>query len=110
LSAWRNCEYLALEIGDIDVAAHAKAKGREFAANLARSLRMTTELLGSGLIHGSADREDIDPTSTSIAFEPCRVEDVLPNEFISATYDLLARRIKLRGSQTSWKLHPIWCA
>jgi hypothetical protein len=95
LSAWRNCEYLALEIGDIDVAAHAKAKGREFAANLARSLRMTTERLGSGLIHGSADREDIDPTSTSIAFEPCRVEDVLPNEFISATYDLLARRIKL---------------
>ena len=27
LSAWRNCEYLALEIGDKDVAAHAKAKG-----------------------------------------------------------------------------------
>ena len=43
LSAWRNCEYLALEIGDTNVAAHAKAKGLEFAANLARSIRMTTE-------------------------------------------------------------------
>ena len=90
LSAWRNCEYLALEIGDTDVAAHAKAKGQEFAANLARSIRMTTEELGTGLIPGSADREDVDPSSTSIAFEPCRVEDVLPTEFIAATYDLPA--------------------
>ncbi|MGE5518267.1 MAG: hypothetical protein ACM3QT_00110, partial [Syntrophothermus sp.] len=43
LSAWRNCEYLARAIGDAAVAAHAKAKGIEFAANLARSIRMTTE-------------------------------------------------------------------
>ena len=27
LSAWRNCEYLASEIGDMDIAAHAKAQG-----------------------------------------------------------------------------------
>jgi F5/8 type C domain len=94
LSAWRNCQYLASEIGDRDIAAHARAKGEEFAANLARSIRMTTEGLGTDLIHGSADREDVDPTSTSIAFEPCRVEDILPAEFISATYDLSAARIK----------------
>jgi hypothetical protein len=98
LSAWRNCEYLALEIGDRDIAADAKAKGEEFAANLARSIRMTTEGLGTGLIHGSADREDVDPSSTSIAFEPCRVEDILPPEFIPATYDLSAARIKLVGA------------
>ena len=42
LSAWRNCEYLASEIGDTEVAAYAKAKGQEFAANLARSIRMTS--------------------------------------------------------------------
>ncbi len=97
LSAWRNCEYLALEIGDMAVAAHAKAKGLEFAASLARSIRMTTEELGTGLIHGSADRKDVDPSSTSIAFEPCRVEDVLPTEFITATYDVFARLTKLFG-------------
>jgi hypothetical protein len=97
LSAWRNCEYLAWEIGDTAIAAHAKAKGAEFAANLARSLRRTTEELGTGVIHGSADREDVDPTSTSIAFEPCRVEDVLPVEFVQATYDISAARIKLFG-------------
>jgi hypothetical protein len=98
LSAWRNCEYLALEVGDMLIAAHAKTKGREFAANLARSLRVTSELLGRGLIAGSADREDVDPTSTSIAFEPCRVEDVLPDEFIRATYDLCAADIKSIGA------------
>ncbi len=97
LSAWRNCEYLAREIGDTAVAAHAKAKGAEFAANLARSIRRTTEELGTGVIHGSADREDVDPASTSIAFEPCRVEDVLPAEFVQATYDISAARIKLFG-------------
>lgn len=98
LSAWRNCEYLASEIGDRDIAAHAKRKGQEFAANLTRSIRMTSEELGSSLIHGSADREDVDPTSTSIAFEPCRVDDILPADFLPATYDLFAAHLELFGS------------
>src|SRR3974390_479849 len=29
LSAWRNCEYLAREAGEQEIAEHAKAKGRE---------------------------------------------------------------------------------
>ena len=45
----------------MDIAAEVSAKGREFAKNLARSLWMTTESLGTGLIHASADREDVDP-------------------------------------------------
>jgi len=97
LSAWRNCEFLAIEIGDMGVAAHAKTKGRELAENLARSLRMTSDRLGSKFIHGSADREDLDPSSTSIAFEPCRVEDVLPREFLSATYDVVSHQIEMIG-------------
>jgi hypothetical protein len=94
LSAWRNCEYLALEIGDQSVATHAKAKGPEFAANLTRSIRMTAEKMKTDLIPGSADRDDVDPTSTSIAFEPCRVEDALPHELVAATYDRAAARVK----------------
>jgi len=95
LSALRNCEYLAREIGDAAVAEEARANGGAFAEALARSIRLTAEGLGRGLIPGSADREDVDPTSTSIAFEPCRVEDVLPPELLSATYDLSADRIRL---------------
>ena len=94
LSAWRNCEYLALEIGDREIAAHAKARGLALAQNLARSLRLTSELLGRGVIAGSADREDVDPSSTAIAFEPCRVADVLPAEFVEATFDLVAAQIE----------------
>ena len=94
LSAWRNCEFLAREIGDEGVAAHANAKGREFAANLTRSIRMTAEKMKTDLIPGSADRDDVDPTSTSIAFEPCRVEDALPPELVAATYDRAAARVK----------------
>lgn len=88
LRAWRDCEYLALEIGDHQAAAYAQAKGREFAANLARSIRMTGAAMASDFIPASADREDVDPTSISIAFEPCRVEDVLPAERIQPTYDM----------------------
>jgi hypothetical protein len=94
LSAWRNSEYLAAEIGDAKFAAHAEAKGQEFAANLTRSIRMTAESLESDRIPGSADREDFDATSTSIAFEPCRVEDVLPAELLGATYDDYVARLK----------------
>jgi hypothetical protein len=93
-SALRNCEYLAREIGDIAVAEQLRAEGETFAADLARSIRLTAEALGRGAIPGSADREDVDPTSTSIAFEPCRVEDVLPSEFLAKTYDIAADRAK----------------
>jgi hypothetical protein len=94
LSAWRNCEYLAREIGDQETAARAKTRGEAFAASLTRSIRMTAATMETDLIPGSADREDVDPTSTSIAFEPCRVEDVLPAELIGATYDRAAARVK----------------
>jgi len=94
LSAWRNCEYLACEIGDEGAAANADAKGREFAANLTRSIRMTAEKMKTDLIPGSADRDDVDPTSTSIAFEPCRVDDAFPPELVAATYDRAAARVK----------------
>ena len=94
LSAWRNREYLALEIGNREMAERARARGLELAQNLARSLRMTSELSGRGVIAGSADREDVDPSSTAIAFEPCRVADVLPAEFVEATFDLVAAQIE----------------
>jgi hypothetical protein len=98
LSAWRNCEYLAREFGDQEIAAHAKTQGEAFAAKLTRSIRMTAAAMERDMIPGSADREDVDPTSTSIAFEPCRVEDALPPELIGATYDRAAARIKAISS------------
>jgi F5/8 type C domain len=90
LSAWRNCEYLAREIGDANISSRAKEKGEAFATDLARSIRMTAERMGRTLIPGSADRDDVDPTSTAIAFEPCRVKDALPAELVPATFDLSA--------------------
>src|SRR3974390_964591 len=41
LSAWRDCEWLAAEIGDNEVAGYAKARGETVAAHLKRSIRMT---------------------------------------------------------------------
>ena len=106
LSALRNCEYLRERSAIVDLAAERR-RGEAFAADLARSIRMTAEA-GRGLIPGSADREDVDPTSTSIAFEPCRVEDVLPAELIAR--DLRPRRRPCqadRRARISRKLHTL---
>jgi hypothetical protein len=93
LSAFRNCEYLAREIGDREAAVRARTQGEALAASLARSIRMTAAAMGTDAIPGSADREDFDPPSTAIAFEPCRVDDVLPAELVGATYDRAAQRV-----------------
>jgi hypothetical protein len=98
LSAWRDCRYLASEAGDLETAAYAKSKGEEFAANLTQSILIASELMGNGIVAASADRLDIDSTSTSIAFEPCRVEDVLPSAFLQATYDDCAKYIERIGA------------
>ena len=95
LSAWRNCAYLAREMGDEATAMDIEARGRAFAEALNRSLRLTAEAQGNGMIPASADREDVDPTSTSIAFEPCRVDDVIPPELIAPTYDQYARHLEV---------------
>ncbi|MBB4200093.1 hypothetical protein CCR94_04625 [Rhodoblastus sphagnicola] len=92
LAAWRNCAYLAREIGADDKATEAEAQAGAFAQCLTRSIRATAAAMGVNEIPGSADREDVDPTATSIAFEPCRVEDVLPPELVSPTFARAARR------------------
>src|SRR5208283_1739880 len=49
----------------------------------------------------------------SIAFEPCRVDDVLPAEFVTATYELVAERVKrvqapdFEGTYTPYALRDI---
>jgi hypothetical protein len=113
LRAWRDCAYLASEFGDESAVAEAVAKGKSFATNLARSLRMAATAMGSGVIPASADREDFDPTSTSIAFEPCRVDDVLPAELVMPTYDRYRAHLDARrgpgfaGSFTPYEIRNL---
>jgi hypothetical protein len=95
LSAWRNCADLARAMGDAAMAAYADTQGQAFAVQLNRSLRLTADAQGNGMIPASADREDVDPTSTSIAFEPCRVDDVIPHDLITPTYDNYAQHLEV---------------
>ncbi len=93
LAAFRDCAFLAREVGDAEAVAYAETRGAEFATNLSRSLRLTAEADGKGMIPSSADRQDVDPTGTAITFEPCRVSDVLPPELLTPTYDFYARHL-----------------
>lgn len=113
LSAWCNCAYLATEMGDGATAAMAQTKGSELAAALKRSMRMAAEARGLGLVPASADRDDVDPTSTAIAFDVCRVEDVLPAECIKPTYDMyrehldVIRRADFAGGFTPYEIRNL---
>lgn len=113
LGAWRNCEYLAREIGDMAMAEEARSKGEAFAELLAQSLLMTAEAMGTDMVPASADREDVDPTSTAIAFEPCRVDDILPIDRLVATYDeygkhlLIIRDPSFTGGFTPYEIRNL---
>lgn len=86
LRGWRDCAYLAKERGDTRLLTYAQEQEQSFRDYLTRSIRLSAEKMHSDQIPASADRLDTDPTSIAIAFEPCRVEEVLPHERIEPTY------------------------
>ena len=82
LSAWRNCEYLALEIGRHGRRGPCEGEGQGVRRE-SRSLDPHDHRrVGHGHHPWVGRSRGRRPSSTSIAFEPCRVEDVLPTEFI----------------------------
>jgi hypothetical protein len=113
LAAWRNCAWLAAEMGDEEMAAMAEGRGREFAATLARSMRITSDSRGLGFVPASAEREDVDPTSTSIVFDVCRCVDVLPENCIGPTYDMyrehldVIRKPDFKGGFTPYEIRNL---
>ena len=82
-------------MGDPAIAAHFELVARGFAAILTRSIRMTAARMGTACVPGSADRNDVDPSATAIAFEPCQVDDILPPELVGPTYQRAAERVDL---------------
>ncbi len=78
---------LAEALGEPADAARLRDEGTRFKADLLRSIDASTHRHGLGVLPGSADRGDVDPTSSTIALSPGGLGAVLPPALVAATFD-----------------------
>ncbi|MEX0879516.1 MAG: discoidin domain-containing protein [Thermoanaerobaculia bacterium] len=78
---------LARALGKAAEAARIAASRDEMRRDLHASIRAVIEARGLDFIPGSADLGDLDPTSTTIAFEPCGEASRLPQLQLARTFE-----------------------
>ncbi len=78
---------LARALGKEALATRIAASRDEMRRDLHASIRAVIEARGLDFIPGSADLGDLDPTSTTIAFEPCGEASRLPEPQLANTFE-----------------------
>jgi hypothetical protein len=102
LIGYEDAAELAAALGQREASERIGRQRDEFRSELIASLRASAALHGVDYLPGSADRGDFDPTSTTIALSPGRVQAELPREQLLATFERYFERFKTRrdGEQT----------
>ncbi len=101
LKGWKDGRAASLELGRQDVADWAATQYAELRASVQVSMERTISDKGINFIPGCAERGDIDPNSSSVAFYPCDEVDLLPTLVLEATYELYYEGIVAR-SRPGW--------
>jgi hypothetical protein len=107
LKGWHDGAWLAASWGDAAMETSARAQYALLRESVAASVRATIAWKGSTTIPASADLGDIDPTSVSIALDPCGQQDLLPPDALERTFDFYLDGVRQRsvpGSQ--WRFSP----
>ncbi len=96
-TGYRSAVELALALGLPEEARRIGAMRDEFLADLRASFTASTQRHGLDVLPGSADRGDVDPTSSTIALSPGGLLGTLPDALVRNTFerywrDFLARR------------------
>jgi hypothetical protein len=86
LKGWHDGAWLADAWGDRDTAKWAREQYASLHEAMAASIRATMQWKGSDVIPASADLGDPDPTSLSIALDPCGVRDLFPADALQRTF------------------------
>jgi hypothetical protein len=94
---YRSGVELAQALGEVDDAQRIGTQRDEFMADLIRSIDASTQFHRLDLLPGSADRGDIDPTSSTIALAPGDLLGHLPDALVRNTWrrywrDFVVRR------------------
>jgi hypothetical protein len=69
-------------------------------------VRATIAWTNSTIIPASADLGDIDPTSVSIALDPCDQQDLLPADTLQHTFDFYLDNVRKRATSSQWRFSP----
>ena len=101
LKGWKDGRAASLALGRQDVADWAATQYNALRASVQASMERTISDKGINFIPGCAERGDIDPNSTSVAFYPCDEVDLLPKLVLEVTYELYYEGIVAR-SRPGW--------
>ncbi|MDP9045097.1 MAG: hypothetical protein M3O01_09855, partial [Pseudomonadota bacterium] len=93
---YRSAVELAQGLGETVEATRIAAQRDEFETDLVRSLAASTQAHGLDLLPGSADRGDVDPTSSTIALSPGGLSGRLPEALVRNTYATYWRQFEAR--------------
>lgn len=104
LRGYKDAVWLAQAAQQADEARQIAAWRDEFQAELVKSIAAAMKQHGKPYIPGAAELGDFDATSTTVALSPAQADDVLPPEWLTATFERYwqeaqARREGLRA----WK-------
>jgi hypothetical protein len=107
LKGWHDGAWLAASWGVAAMETSARAQYALLRESVAASVRATIAWKHTTIIPASADLGDIDPTSVSIALDPCNQEDLLPPDTLQRTFDFYLDNMRKRdvpGNQ--WRFSP----
>jgi hypothetical protein len=86
LKGWYDGAWLAASLGNAEMEAWARTQYAVLRESVAASVRATMAWKGIDQIPASADLGDVDPTSISIALDPCGQQDLLPADALERTF------------------------
>jgi hypothetical protein len=87
LMGWKEGAEIARITGHEDVAAWAAEEYGKLRASVKASIEATIAFKGIDYVPGCAEKGDLDPASTALAFDPCRETGVVPSEALRTTFD-----------------------
>lgn len=106
LKGWHDGAWLAALWGDAVMETSARAQYALLRESVAASVRATIAWKGSTIIPASADLGDVDPTSVSIALDPCDQQDLLPADALQRTFDFYLDNVRKRATSSQWRFSP----
>ena len=87
LKGWKDGILAAKILGHNDTAKWATKEYLTFRKNVQKSIKITMEDKNINFIPGCAEKGDIDPTSTAIAFFPCNEENIVSDKIMKNTFE-----------------------
>jgi hypothetical protein len=98
LKGWHDGIWLMRQWGQEDLAAWASGEYAALRGSLAASIRSTMAWKRIDYVPASADLGDSDPTSVSIALDPCGQQDLLPAAALATTFTRYLAEVRSRAA------------